>query len=370
MASDDFHKQLLDNQRTALLLLDQHLCIRYLNAAAEDLLQVGRQKLMGTPLAAYFIDAENCAQVFASCRSDGHPITCREMELRDTNGHILQVDYSVSHLHDNSGRPALLVEIQPVNQLLRLSREEGWQQAHLATRQLVRGVAHELKNPLGGIRGAAQLLASALPDPQWQEYLDVIIAESDRLSGLANRLLGAKRSLELQDTNIHQCLERVRQLLQAEHPTLAIERDYDPSLPDLQADQDQLLQALLNLTNNAVESMLENHINEPRLRLRTRAMRQFTINGQRHRLALRVDIIDNGPGVPEELREALFFPMVTGRAQGTGLGLAFVQDIASQHQGVVEYDSQPGHTCFSLILPFEPDAQQAAHNATATGGQQ
>lgn len=358
MKDDSFHRRLLDNQRTALLLLDATLSICYLNAAAEAMLYSGRQKLLGTRLSVCFQDAESVGAAFAACLAKGHPITSREVELRDAGGHVQLVDYSVTRLDDAGMEAALLVEMQPVNQLLRMSREEGWQQAHLATRQLVRGVAHELKNPLGGIRGSAQLLASALPSSEWQEYLDVIIDESDRLCELADRMLGVRRPLAMRAVNIHECLERVRQLIQVEQPQLRIERDYDPSLPELTADRNQLVQALLNLARNAMQALTENQVQNACIGLRTRALRQFTINGKRHRLVLSIEVEDNGPGVPEELREALFFPLVTGRAQGTGLGLAIAQDIISQHHGLIECDSHPGCTRFSLLLPVEPAAKK------------
>ena len=359
MKDDSFHRRLLDNQRTAILLLDQRLCIRYLNAAAEALLYAGRQKLLGAPLAVCFLDAGAVGAALADCLKKGHPMTSREVELRDGGGHVQLVDYSVSRLDEAGMEAQLLVEIQPVNQLLRLSREEGWQQAHLATRQLVRGVAHELKNPLGGIRGAAQLLSSALPGSEWQEYLDVIIEESDRLSELADRMLGARHQLSLRPVNIHECLERVSQLVKVEQPGLVILRDYDPSLPELTADRNRLVQVLLNLMRNAMQALTENRVEDGHILLRTRALRKFTINGKRHRLVLCIDVEDNGPGVPEALREALFFPLVTGRAKGTGLGLAIAQDIVSQHAGLIECDSHPGHTRFSLLLPVDLAARNA-----------
>lgn len=351
MNDESFYRRLLDNQRTSLLVLDNELRIRYLNAAAESLLYASRQQLISTPLGHYFPDAPTVERRLRGCLRDGRPFTCREIELRDAGGHIQRVDYSVARLDEIGTQFALLIELQPVDRLRRMSREEGWQQAHVATRQLVRGVAHELKNPLGGIRGAAQLLGDALPSTEWQEYIDVIVNESNRLCELAERLLGVKHAPDLKPVNIHECIERVRQLVQAEQPDLALVRDYDPSLPELSADRNQLVQALLNLVRNAMQSLLENRVDNARIVLRTRALRQFTVNGERYRLVLRVDIEDNGPGVPAALQEALFFPLVTGRAQGTGLGLAIAQDIVRQHDGLIDCDSQPGHTRFSLLLP-------------------
>jgi two-component system nitrogen regulation sensor histidine kinase GlnL len=367
-----FYRRLLDNQRTALLLLDSDLNISYLNAAAEALLSSSRQRLLSLPLASCFCDSTVVATALHACLQNGHPFTCREVELRDVHirdhkGHAQLVDYSVTRLEGDTGEGALLIEMQPVDQLLRMSREEGWQQAHLAMRQLVRGVAHELKNPLGGIRGSAQLLLSALPGSEWQEYLDVIIDESDRLCELADRMLGVKRAPAMQAVNVHECLERVRQLVQGEQPELTVLRDYDPSLPEVPADRNQLVQALLNLVRNAMQALQESNVPDGHILLRTRALRQFTISARRHRLVMCIDVEDNGPGVPEALRDALFFPLVTGRAQGMGLGLAIAQDIVSQHHGLIECESRPGHTRFSVLLPMEqifaePSLQGSAEN--------
>lgn len=357
MTDASLFKHLLDNQHTSLLVLDAQLRIRYLNPAAEALLYASLQQLVSSRLTNYFPDAATVEDGLHGCLRDGHSFTRREMELRDVGGHIHLIDYSVVWLEGHGTDFALLVEVQPINRLQRISREEGWHQAHLATRKLVRGVAHELKNPLGGIKGAAQLLADALPSPDWQEYLDVIVNESNRLRDLADRLLGVKEAPELGLVNVHECTERVRQLAQAEQPDITLVRDYDPSLPALQADRDQLVQALLNLVRNAMQSLLENQVEQARIVLRTRALRQTTLNGVRHRLVLSIDVEDNGPGVPGSLRQALFFPLITGRAEGTGLGLAIAQDIVHQHRGIIDCDSQPGQTCFSMLLPL-PDSRR------------
>lgn len=368
MKDDSFCRRLLDSQRTSLVVLDRKLRIRYLNAAGEALLYASAQQLLSARLAYYFPESSTVEKGFHGCLGNGLAFTRREVELRDAAGHIQLVDYSVALLDDGGTEFALLVELQPVDRLRRMSREEGWQQAHVATRQLVRGVAHELKNPLGGIKGAAELLADALPSRDWQEYLDVIVNESNRLCELADRLLGVNHAPELRLVNIHECVERVRQLVQAEQPGMTVVRDYDPSLPELLADRNQLVQALLNLVRNAMQSVLENQVEDARIGLRTRALRQFNINGERHRLVLRIDVEDNGPGVPEALQEALFFPLVTGRAQGTGLGLAIAQDIVRQHQGIIDCDSRPGYTCFSVLLPVPSGSTRLGPGSAPTSG--
>lgn len=344
---------LLNNQRTALVLLNEALCVCTFNAAAEAMLYTSGRKLTTVPFPLHFIVPDRVHEILEACFSSRHSITCREVELRKHGDASQFVDFSATCLDKVEDGAALLVEMQPIDYLLRHAREESWQQVHSVTRQLVSGVAHELKNPLGGIRGAAQLLAASDCNADWKPHLDIIIDESDRLSELADQLLGIKRAPDMSPINVHECLERARQLVQREQPTFSIERDYDPSLPKIPGDRNQLIQALLNLARNAVQALVENEVAEPRIRLRTRAVREFVVNHRRHRLALRIDIEDNGPGIPESLRASLFFPMVTGRAEGTGLGLAITQDIVSQHHGRIECESQPGHTCFSLFLPMD-----------------
>jgi two-component system nitrogen regulation sensor histidine kinase GlnL len=213
-------------------------------------------------------------------------------------------------------------------------------------------LAHEIKNPLGGLRGAAQLLERELPDPNLREYTRIIIDEADRLQTLMNRMIGPNRMLTRGLVNIHNVLEHVRGLMQAEFPNgPRVSRDYDPSIPDLTADQDHLIQAFLNLARNAcaaagIAGFIE---------LRTRVLRQFTIGNQRHRLVLRVEVLDNGPGIPEELKDHIFFPMVSGQKGGTGLGLPIAQELISQHGGLIECESRPGETRFFVYLPLESE---------------
>jgi len=238
--------------------------------------------------------------------------------------------------------------------VLRISREEQLLAAHETTRAMLRGLAHEIKNPLGGVRGAAQLLARELPEPELEEYTRIIIEEADRLRALVDRMLGPNRRPQLGWVNVHEILEHVRNLVQAEfNGSVSVVRDYDPSLPDLFGDRTQLVQAVLNIARNACEALIESHTASPLLTLRTRAQRQFTIGSQRHRLVCRIDLEDNGPGVPENLLSSIFIPMVSGRAEGTGLGLSIAQTIVAQHDGLLECHSRPGETAFNLYLPLE-----------------
>jgi two-component system nitrogen regulation sensor histidine kinase GlnL len=217
-------------------------------------------------------------------------------------------------------------------------------------------MAHEIKNPLGGIRGSAQLLERMLDNPELKEYTTIIIEEVDRLRNLVDKMLGPNKLPERLETNIHEVLERVRSLIMVEAAEkLNIIRDYDPSIPEFLADKEQLIQVILNISRNAMQALLsKRQVNSPaEITLSTRAVRQFTIGHTKHRLVLHISIIDNGPGIPEDIRESLFLPMVSGRAEGTGLGLSIAQSIINQHQGIIECDSTLGKTHFSIYLPLE-----------------
>jgi two-component system nitrogen regulation sensor histidine kinase GlnL len=259
------------------------------------------------------------------------------------------VDYSVTPIIEAGVMQGLLVEMNQVDRQLRIAHEEHLLDQQQIARALVRGLAHEIKNPLGGLRGAAQLLERELPDAALREYTRIIIGEADRLQGLVNRMLGPNSRLNLRPVSIHEALEHVRALIQAEAPALSLQRDYDPSLPDLSADRDMLVQALLNVIRNAVEAVE----GRGQITLRTRSARQILIGKRRHRLVARIEVVDTGPGIPADLLEHIFYPMITGKAQGTGLGLSIAQSIINQHGGLIECQSQPGHTVFTLTLPLE-----------------
>jgi two-component system nitrogen regulation sensor histidine kinase GlnL len=309
------------------------------------------------PFSDCFIEigAADTAAELRETIATSHPFTKREVHLRVGAQEII-VDYTVAPLMTPGEPVALLIELQQMDRMLRISREDALLASHHATRALIRGVAHEIKNPLGGIRGAAQLLARTQPGADLSEYTNIIVEETDRLRNLADRMLGPRKLPEMQPVNIHECLERVRSLMLVEaEGRVQIRRDYDPSLPELKADPEQLIQVLLNITGNALQALLENpaQAEAPRITLRTRHLRQFTIGAHRHRLVMRIDITDNGPGIPQTLLETIFYPMVSGRANGTGLGLSIAQDIISQYQGLIECESRPGQTTFSILLPVE-----------------
>jgi len=346
-------QDILDNISTGVLALDAELHVTSLNAAGEALLETSAARCLGIHARQLVLDPtlwlENLQQVLTSKSS----LTRRGMPLTLHTGQEIHIDLIITPVgnHDES---RLLVELQPVDRLLKISREEGMLHAQETTRAVIRGLAHEIKNPLGGVRGAAQLLARELPNEELAEYTRVIIREADRLRDLVDRLLGPHQQLELEQLNIHEVLEHVRNLTLAETDnTISFIRDYDPSLPEIPADRIQMIQAVLNIIRNALQAATSP--SECVITLRTRSRRQFTIGNQLHRLVCQVDIIDNGPGIPQELEHAIFVPMVTGRAEGTGLGLAIAQSIINHHGGLLECESVPGNTRFTLFIPMRQD---------------
>lgn len=336
---------LLDSLSTAVLALDAADRVRGLNPAAEMLLEQSARRVLGQPLAQFLAEPATLLASLAQVRRAGQSRHQHEALLALPHGHRTVVDLAISPLEGRDGE--LVLELRPLDRQLRISAENEQFSRSAASRELLRNLAHEIKNPLSGLRGAAQLLAADVPEAL-RDYTDIIIAEADRLRALVDQLLGPHRPVVRMAINIHEVLERVRKLTEASAaPGLRVVRDYDPSLPELVAAPDQLTQAVLNIVQNAVQAL----DGSGTLTLRSRALSQFTLGLKRHRLVLKIDVIDNGPGVPAELRDRLFLPLVTGRAEGTGLGLAIAQTLVQQHGGLIECESRPGHTEFSLFLP-------------------
>lgn len=355
--SDAQHRLLLDNLTTATLLLNAELRLEYMNPAAEMLLAVSGQRSHGQFISELFTESVEALNSLRLAVEQAHPFTKREAQLTSLTGQSITVDYAVTPIL-HQGQTLLLLEVHPRDRLLRITKEEAQLSKQETTKLLVRGLAHEIKNPLGGIRGAAQLLARELPHDDLRDYTNVIIEEADRLRNLVDRMLGSNKLPSLAMTNIHEVLERVCSLVEAESQGgITLVRDYDPSLPDVLVDREKMIQAVLNIVRNAMQAIAsQNDLRLGRITLRSRAVRQFTIGHVRHRLVARVEITDNGPGIPAQLQDTLFYPMVSGRPDGTGLGLAITQNIISQHQGLIECDSHPGHTTFSIYLPLEQGA--------------
>jgi two-component system nitrogen regulation sensor histidine kinase GlnL len=343
---------LLDALSTAVLVVDENVRVVYLNAAAEDLLSTSASAARARRLRELVAAGERLDALVVRARVSGDALAQRECELvpiARTDVRLL-VDCTFTPLAAHGCPGWVLVEIADTTRQMRIHRDNALLAQLGGSRLMARQLAHEIKNPLGGLRGAAQLLERELPSEELREYTRVIIGEADRLCALVDSLLGPARAPHLEAVNIHELLDRVYQLVRAEAPpTLVILRDYDPSLPALRLDRDQVIQVMLNLARNAVQA-LGTH---GQLSLRTRALMNVSIGETRHRVVAAVQFEDNGPGVPAELGETIFYPLVTARPGGTGLGLAVAQDIATRHGGIVEFDSRPGRTVFSLLLPIE-----------------
>lgn len=359
---------LLDGLTTAIICIDQNLNIAGLNSAAESLFGVGRRHALQEPLMQviphFLVHGARLAQaikLFAGFIE-------RETRLAHDGHPSLTVDWTVTPFQDGKLK-GLLMEILPLDRHLRISRDEMHSAQHQASREMIRGLAHEIKNPLGGIRGAAQLLEREFPDSEHREYTQVIIKEADRLQRLVDRMLGPNRLPEKHQLNIHEVLEHVRQLVQAEsQPGVSVLRDYDPSIPDVFADREQMIQAVLNVVRNAMQSLASSAAAQGgKVTLRSRTRRQFTLAGRRHKLVVQVDIEDSGPGIAPQMLEKIFYPMVTTRPEGTGLGLPIAQVLIHSHGGLIECSSRPGQTIFSIYLPFLQDDAQGIAQDTMQG---
>ncbi len=341
----------LEHLATAVLLLDAECHVIYVNPAAEVLFAVSAHQMIGQPLSQVFPGAEVLLAAVESALSGNSPFREHEFPITTLRQHSLSVTCTATPVELPPAR--LLLEFQQMDQQLRIAREERMLIQQQANAELLRNLAHEIRNPLGGLRGAAQLLEHELPQPSLREYTQVIIKEADRLQLLMDRLLVPHRVPKYEPTNIHEVLERVRSLLLAESPQgIAIRRDYDTSLPDLIGDREKLIQVVLNIARNAVQAMK----GQGEIIFRTRAERQVTLARKRYRVAIKLQIIDNGPGIPEDIRDRIFYPLVSGRAEGSGLGLTLAQTFITQHHGMIECESQPGHTCFTILLPLESTA--------------
>ncbi len=346
-----FQQQLIDNLHTSVLLFDEELELVYANPAAEVLLAMSLKYLLGKQVFELVqCEHDDSRNKLKEVIENRNSYTEREITIR-TPHHLLTVDYTVMTISE-SGQHTLMMELQQVDRQLRISHEEQLISQQQASQELLRGLAHEIKNPLGGLRGAAQLLEMELGDAELKEYTGVIINEADRLRNLVDRMLGPSKLPKLAELNIHEVLERVRQLVRAESgEQLSIVRDYDPSIPLLKGDSDQLIQAFLNIARNAARAL----DNRGEITLRTRILRQFTLGSQRHRLVAKIEISNNGPGIPDAIRETLFLPMISASDGGMGLGLSIAQSLIARLRGLIECDSKPGKTTFTTYLPVEND---------------
>jgi two-component system, NtrC family, nitrogen regulation sensor histidine kinase GlnL len=342
---------LLDALATAVILVDERLQLVRVNAAAQSLIAASETRLRDISLPEVLPGAGELIAAVRRALLEGRSFTERDLDLRLARAQITTVDCSITPLWRNAGgEPSLvLIEMTHLEGHQRIQLEGNMLLRNQVSSVLLQGLAHEIKNPLGGIRGAAQLLERELEDQKLAEYTQIIIGEADRLRALVERMLGPRGESNKQTVNIHDVLEHVRQVVSIERGgAVEILRDYDPSLPDITADRDQLVQAFLNLVRNAVQA-IEGQGGS--VTLRTRIQRQFTIGSVLHRLVIRSQVIDNGPGVEPALASSIFFPLVSGRADGSGLGLPIAQSLVHRQGGLIGFESEAGHTEFSVWLP-------------------
>ena len=341
---------LLDALATGIVMVDAQLCPVYANVAAQDLLAFSLNKARGRPFTDLLHEPEPLGAILRRSLGSGESIADRELAVRPAAAprETRTLDVTLTPLDGVTGR-YLLLELADTTQRQRISRENDLLARLDGSRLMVRQLAHEIKNPLGGLRGAAQLLERELPAAALKEYTRVIIGEADRLTALVDSMAGPTRAPSKSTLNVHEICEHVYHLLRAEAPaTLLIERDYDPSLPNAMLDRNQLIQALLNVARNAMQAQGD----RGRIVLRTRARSNVSIGSVLHRLVASVQVEDAGPGVPAHLRSSIFYPLVTGRANGTGLGLAVAQDLVTRNGGIIEFDSELGRTVFTMLLPL------------------
>lgn len=347
----------LDNLASAVIVFDDEQRVSYLNQMAEMLLAVSANHVIGQPPSAWMDCHGEALLDLVRASTVGSPVTKRGVVLITDRSEVT-VDCTVTPMLDENGDQYTIVELQQIDRHLRISREERMITHQALTRDVVRGLAHEIKNPLGGLRGAAQLLEAELDSAELREYTHIIIQEADRLQALLNRMLGPNRRPSYAALNIHHVLERVRSLVLAETgERIDVVRDYDPSIPELIGDMDQLIQAVLNIVRNAVRALGDTESGS--IHLRSRIQRQLTIGNGRYRLAAQIDIIDNGPGIPPEIADTLFFPMVTAGTGGMGLGLSIAQSLINQHKGLIECNSRDGETVFTILLPLGEEPRMA-----------
>lgn len=354
MVDIDTGRRILENLNTAVLLFDGNLCLQYVNPAGEMLFAASAKQITGQSIDELLPHSGQFTAALRHSHQSGNPYTEREVQLILLNQQTITVDCTITPLNDQYEN-GLLLEVLQLDRHLRIAREEALLAQYQTSKTLIRGIAHEVKNPLGGLRGAAQLLERELPDAKLKEYTQVIIGEADRLQNLLDRMLGPNSLPHKQLVNIHEIVERVYTLLEAEAADeISIVKDYDPSIPELNADPDQLIQAVLNIARNALQAMNGNG----KITLQTRIQRSFTIRQRHHKNVATIHIIDNGPGIAPDMIDSIFYPMITGHAEGSGLGLPIAQSLVNLHGGLIECTSRPGKTVFTIHLPLENNDAQ------------
>ena len=348
-----YQQQLPNQMATSVVVLNSNLLIQYANPSAEALLMKSFDKLHGHPINDIFLDSTSLNERFRQLLCSGQEFTDSDVILEFVGYDPITVELTASAVQFNH-KPHLLIELKQIDQQKKISAEAFQQQQWESARDLIKGLAHEIKNPLGGLRGAAQLLNKELTADQ-QEYTAVIIEQADRLTNLVDRLLGPNQLPKVKLQNIHQVLEKIYRLVRLDNEkNITFTRDYDPSIPDIAIDEEKIQQAALNIISNAIQALQPNG----KIIFKTRIASNQTINGVRVRLCVKVSIIDNGPGIPVSIQDTLFYPMVTGRANGTGIGLSISQTLIHQHNGKLSCQSRPGRTQFTILLPIQEETNK------------
>jgi two-component system nitrogen regulation sensor histidine kinase GlnL len=349
------YASLLESLECAVIVINHDHSIELVNVAAETLFCQSRRYLLGQSFTS-LIPIASVKKCIEDCLESSAQYTLREVAV-NFSGKGSLVDMTLSSVTNVDGKaPSILIELNVINRISRFMTEKHQLERQQAFRLMMRGLAHEIKNPLGGIRGAAQLLDRELDQPSQNELTDILIKEADRLTRLVDRVMGSREQLKPQYLNIHEVLEHVLHLVSVKSSErIIIERFYDPALPEIVADKEQLIQAVLNIVGNAIEAQAGRV--KTKLGVVTQFERFVTLNQEMHRQVLKIKIWDSGPGVPNEIRNNLFDPLITGRPQGTGLGLSITQEIIQRHKGMVQLESHHGKTCFSIYLPYTNGVQ-------------
>ena len=346
----EFSSLVLECIATSIIVLDEKLTIVYMNHSAEKLFGITLSQVEHKSLKRIVLLEKNDQLALKESIQSFQGYSVRESRFRLPYRGVVRVDYTVTVSEKENGKGIVSLEINQVDRRLKIIKEEALLSQQKTTRMLVRSLAHEVKNPLGGLRGAAQLLEYELDSDELKEYTAIIIREADRLKNLMNRMLGPNSRPNFKQVNIHEVTERVRKLLLVDKPKeVTLRFDYDPSLPEIKADEDRLMQAILNIASNAVQSVKS----DGHVVIKTRAIRHFTIGNTCHKLLICVKVIDDGEGVPKEMQEKIFFPMVTTKTEGTGLGLSIAQSFINEHGGLIEYERKDELSVFSIILPIK-----------------
>ncbi len=350
-AETDVHPDgLLEHLSTSVLVFGTDYRLRYINPAGEILFGQSNRHACGKTIGELFSDAGRVTEQLDDALTSGRVLNQRGCCLELTSGVSLVVNCTHTPVSLPGGLNGIMLELRKVDHHIRVDQEEQLLAQQEAARAVLRGLAHEIKNPLGGLRGAAQLLEKEIEDEGLREYTRIIIGEADRLQNLMDRMLGPNDIPNIRSVNIHAILERVRELVLVESDSrLVFHQDYDPSLPELKADPDLMVQAILNIVRNAAQALQ----GSGEITLRTRVRRKFNIGNRQHRLVASVQVIDNGPGIDANLQAKIFYPMVTSRSDGTGLGLSIAQSLINRHHGLIECRSKPGETVFTILLPLE-----------------